>query len=109
MDGSVRSGGLRYDATWVRCLVRASFKPDEAFVAVVAEDVAEPLPFYVDKTLVRPADLPRDRAIDGAVKAILLGRENGSALIEVLGEPLSFGPRCTVSSDLLSEDVPQPA
>jgi hypothetical protein len=109
MDISIRSGGLRYDATWVRCLVQASFKPDEAIVAVAAEDVAEPLAFFVDNALVRPADPPRDHKVDGAVKAILLGRENGSALIEVLGEPLSFGPRFTVSSDLLSENASQPA
>lgn len=70
-----------------------------------AKDVAQPLDFFVDSSLVRPGELPRDHSIEGAVKVILLGRENGSAVIEVLGEPLSFGPRFAVSEDLLTEGL----
>jgi hypothetical protein len=100
---SIRSGGLEYDAAWVRCRARTSFKPDEALILIDARDVDQPLDFFVDSSLVRPDQLPRDHDVEGAVKVILLGRENGAVVIEVLGEPLSFGPRFTVSDELLTE------
>jgi hypothetical protein len=105
---SIRSGGLEYDAAWVRCTAHASFKPDEALVLIDAQDVAEPLDFFVDSSLVHPAELPRDHAVNAEVKVIVLGRQDGSALIEVLGEPLSFGPKFAVSTDLMTEG-PVPA
>jgi hypothetical protein len=63
MTESISSGDLVYNTTWIRCRVQASFKPEEAWVAVVAQDVAEPLAFYVDNCLVQPHNPPRDRDV----------------------------------------------
>jgi hypothetical protein len=74
-------------------------------VLIDADGVAEPLAFYVDASLVRPADPPGDHEVDGAVKVMLLGRQNGTALIQVLGEAVSYGPKISVSRELLSDDL----
>lgn len=102
---SITSGGLEYDAVWVRCRARASFKPDEALVLIDAQDVEEPLDFYIDSSLVRPAPLSREHEVEGEVRVIMLGSENGSVLIEVPGEPLSFGPKFAISPDQLAESL----
>jgi hypothetical protein len=98
---SIRIGGVEFEGAWVRCQAQASFKPEEAFVKLAAEDVPRPLGFYVDKSLVRPDDLGAQEK-EGQVRVAVLGRENGSATVQVLGEPVSFGPRITVPSDLFT-------
>jgi hypothetical protein len=98
---SIQIGGVEFEAAWVRCQAQASFKPEEAFVKLAAEDTPRPLGFYVDRTLVRPAELGSQET-PGEVRVAVLGRSNGSATVHVLGEPVSFGPRITVPSDLFT-------
>jgi hypothetical protein len=101
---TIRSGGLEYDAAWVRSRVSASFKPDEALVRIQAEGISEPLAFYVDTSLVRPAPRPGEE-IDGEVKVVLLDTQNGSAVIEVMGESVSYGPKISVPRTLLTDET----
>lgn len=89
-----------FEAAWVRCQVKASLKAGEAFVKVDAEGVPGPLGFYVDHTLVRPEDPPQEDT-DGTVQVIILSQANGSTSVQVLGEPVSFGPRITIPSSLV--------
>jgi hypothetical protein len=99
---SIVSGGLQYEAAWIYCKAAASFKPYEALVRIQPSDLLEPLPFFVDRELVEPADLPTGEEIDGRVKCILLEQADGFAVVEVPGEPLSFGPKIRVSKQLMS-------
>jgi hypothetical protein len=98
---SIQIGGVEFEGAWVRCQAQASFKPEEAFVKLAAEDTPRPLGFYVDKTLVRPEELGPEET-QGEVRVAVLGRDNGSATVQVLGEPVSFGPRITVPSYLFT-------
>lgn len=102
MSETLKSGGLLYDASWLICQATASFKPNEAFVQVEAEDVSEPrVSFYVDRELVRPDNLQKE-AVSGQVKVIVVERNGGTSKVSVPGEPLSFGPQIWVRNELLS-------
>lgn len=96
---TIRSGGLEYEADWISCQARASFKPDEALVRIQAVDVNEPLGFFVDSELVTPRELSKI-LVDGAVKVIVVERNGGISTVAVPGEPISFGPRISISNEL---------
>ena len=101
----LRSGGLEYDAVWIRCRVVASFKPNEAIVSVVAQGVDETLDFFVDSSFVRPSDPPRGEQVDGEVQAILLEEHNDTLLVQIPGEPVSYGPKIPISRGLLAVPI----
>ena len=90
-----------FESAWLRCRVAASFKPDEAFVRVLNAFAAEPPEFYVSSSLVSPSP-PQIDEQDGQVRVTLLHRHNGRSLVEVSGEPITFGPRFEVPTDLLT-------
>lgn len=104
-ENVIQSGGLTFDAAWLRCRAAASFKRDEALVRIRAQGVPQPiLAFFVDADLVRTkTELSKEDA-EGTVKVILIDQGNGSATVEVPGEPVSFGPKVVVSSSDLSLD-----
>ncbi len=101
----MRSGGLEYDAVWVRCRLAASFKPNEAIISVTAQDIDQPLDFFVDTSFVRPSDPPRGEQVDGEVQAILLEEQNGTVLVQIPGEAVSYGPKIPVSRGLLATPI----
>lgn len=102
----IRSGGMEYEAVWVRCRVAASFKPEEAVVSLRDNELNQPLDFFVDANNVRPEGLVRGEQVDGEVKALLLDRKDGTVLIQVPGEPVSYGPKITVSMDAIADPAP---
>jgi hypothetical protein len=53
----------------------------------------------VERSLVRPQ--PTNIEADGKLKVTLISRNNERAIVEVSGEPLTFGPRIEVPSDSL--------
>ncbi|MGH9894646.1 MAG: hypothetical protein ACREA0_22250 [bacterium] len=99
---SIVSGGLEFPACWVRCRATASFKPGEVLVRIEAEGAPDPLPFFVDSELVDPSELRRDQEVEARVKVMFLGHEPGRLVVEVPGEPVSFGPRILVRESLWS-------
>ena len=104
MADSIVSGGLEFPAAWLRCSAAATYKPDEALIRVRAaatELEDQDLAFLVDSDLVNPSDLPSGREVAGTVKVMFVGEENGTATVQVLGEPISYGPRIVVPSDEL--------
>jgi hypothetical protein len=102
VDGDrMDSGGVTVDAAWLKCRATASFKEREAFITIRAQEVPDPvLAFFVDVQLVKASvdPLPRDSEVEGQVHVFLLERQNGTAVVEVPGEPVSFGPKVVVSS-----------
>lgn len=101
---SIISGGLEYPALWVRCKAAPSFKPHETLVHIKAEGLADPLPFFVASDLVRPSDLMLGDEVDGRVKVMFLDDVDGEIIIEVPGEPISYGPKIVVGEDLVVQD-----
>ncbi len=101
----IRSGRLGCKPVWVRCRVTASFKPGEAVVSINAQDLSEPLDFFVDTSFVKPIDPPRGDQVEGEIQAVLLEEHNGTVLIQVPGEAVSYGPKIPVSRDLLATPI----
>src|SRR5438445_13551062 len=97
---TILSGGQQFPAVWVLCKAAASFKPNEALVWIATKDVKE-AEFFVDKSLVRPEKLSKD-PVDGQVKVMVLSREDHSVIVEVPGEPISYGPRIRVDEKVLA-------
>jgi hypothetical protein len=100
-ESMIQSGGLSFPAAGLRCRAQASSREDEALIKIRAQDSPRPLAFYVESLLVSPAggvSLTREE-VEGTVQVILLSRENGSATVEVPGEPVTFGPKVVVPSD----------
>ena len=94
---------IAYETVWVKCRVAKSRKPDEALVEIDANDTVERPVFYVDVSLVRPEQLPEDFSqVEGEVSSMLLEAQNGTAIIEVPGDPLTYGPKVFVSRNLIS-------
>lgn len=93
--------GPKFEGAWLACLLSASYKPDEALVRIVNTGSTEPPAFFVARALVQP-DPPMDAEIEGAVRVTLLNRENGTSVVEVPGEPVSYGPRIQVPTGLLT-------
>ena len=107
MSDSISSGGITYDAVWLRCELTPSFRPDEVVVHIPAADAPEPLTYYVHPDFVRydrgQPDPGAKAAEPGRVLVIRLSEgDSGELLVEVPGEPASFGPRVTVRSDLVA-------
>lgn len=90
--------GTHHTGVWLACRLQTGMKSGEAFVRVPTDQAESPA-FYVSAKLVRPEPLV-DEA-DGQVRVTLLSKANGSSVVEVPGEPLSFGPRIEVPSRLL--------
>jgi hypothetical protein len=86
---------------WVACRAAASPKADEALVGIVTTEGPLPIQFFVDKTLVEPSTLPLGDPIEAHLLVTVLSRTNGHSTIDVPGEPITFGPRVTVDTDLL--------
>jgi len=92
-------GEDRFQSVWCRCRLSASLKPDEAFIRIDEAFAPEPPAFYVKSSLVSPQPLAEEA--DGRVRVTLLHQNNGRSLVEVSGEPLTFGPRVEVPTELL--------
>lgn len=91
-------GGGEFD-TWLRCMAAASFKETEAYITVKAEEVTDTaLSFFVDRRLLKSNDSLTEAASDNQVRVMLIERKNGTAVVEVPGEPISFGPKVVVPS-----------
>lgn len=106
MRDSIRSGGITYDTVWLKCELTPSFRPDEVVVHIPAADAPEPLTYYVHPEFVRydrGEPNPHAKAAEpGRVLVFRLSEgESGELLVEVPGEPASFGPRVTVRSEQL--------
>ncbi len=98
------SGGFAYEEVWVISELARSRKPDEAVVRIQAADTVEPPVFYVDLDFVEPKALPEDFSfVQGKVKSVLVETQNGTAIVEVPGEPVSYGPKVFISNDLLTD------
>jgi hypothetical protein len=94
------SDGPKFEAAWLQCRVSSSFKPDEARVRVLETNTPEPPTFFVAKSLVDPK--PGKVEAPGRVRVTLRDRRNGTSVVEVPGEPLSYGPVIEVPSNLLT-------
>jgi hypothetical protein len=75
-------------------------KDNEAFISVPGAFTQEVPTFFVDRSLVRPT--PTKEEVDGQVHVTLLWRDNGRSVVDVPGEPLTFGPRLEVPSSQLA-------
>lgn len=85
------------------CRLAATYAPEEALVRVEVADDREWAAFLVSRDLVRPMELPElGSEVDGHVWVLVVGRDNGRVTVEVPGEPISYGPRISVSSRLVS-------
>jgi hypothetical protein len=93
--------GPKFEGAWLACLLSASYKADEALVRIVHTGSTEPPAFYVGLDLVKP-EPPMNDEIAGMVRVTLLNRENGTSVVEVPGEPVSYGPRIQVPTALLT-------
>lgn len=93
--------GPKYESAWLVCRLAASFKQGEAFVRVMGTGTPEPPAFFVANSLVEPKPKAKDE-IDGRVRVTLHHRRNGTSIVEVPGEPLSYGPKIEVPSNLVS-------
>lgn len=105
MTTSISTGGITYDAVWIACELTKSFRPDEVAVHIQAVGVPEVVTYYVHPDFVRyDSSDPNKNAVEpGQVLVIRLADdENGELLVEVPGEPASFGPRLTVASNLVA-------
>lgn len=97
MSGVIASGGITYDTVQLRCRVSQSYRPDEFLVSIDAEDAVEPAAYLVDRDLVVVDREPASReTVEGRVTVLLLDRQNGTVIVEVPGEPMSYGPKITV-------------
>jgi len=101
-DGSERmENGDQRTPVWLECRMSNGTKQEEAFIRITQALGKQPPAFYVPARLVRPAPAPNES--DGEVKVTLINRNNGSSVVEVPGEPVSFGPRIEVPTNLLKE------
>ncbi len=71
-------------------------------MGIDAVDEVPPIEFFVDRSLVQPSSLPIDASIDAKVQVTVLHSDNGTTVITVPGEPITFGPRLTIPSHLLA-------
>lgn len=96
----LHSGGLG-DTIWVRCQVASSFKDDEAVVRIETTDLGD-VTFFIERSLVRIPSFPApgDEA-DGLAQGRLIESLNGHVILEIPGEPLSFGPKITVPREAI--------
>ena len=102
MSETILSGGVNYPSVWLHCWVSPSFKPDELYVRVEAEGGAESPSFFVDPQLVRGATPVQGREVEGEIEVILIESHNGSLVVEVPGEPVSYGPKIIVPRSLVA-------
>lgn len=94
------SDGPKFEGAWLRCKLSTSFRSDEARVRVVDTNTTEPPTFFVAKSLVDPKPKGKNE-ITGHVRVTLRNRRNGTSVVEVPGEPISYGPVIEVPSKLL--------
>ena len=73
-------------------------------IAVHHYHVEDPLPFFVDNDLVTPSEVPQGEEVEGRVKVMFLDRVNGQLIVEVPGEPISYGPKILIGEDLVAQD-----
>lgn len=102
--GVLTSGGVRFDSVFVRCKVQASRKPDEVIVTLddVPGVVTSPV-FFVDPILVRTTSVPStDSRVDGTLEVLLLEDRGSDVLIEVPGEPATYGPKLLVPREMVT-------
>jgi len=102
MSDTILSGGVNYRSVWLRCWVSLSFKPNELYIRVESEDPGETPSFYVDPELVRAPTLIAGKEVEGEVEVILIEAHNGTLVVEVPGEPVSYGPKIIVPRSLVS-------
>ena len=99
---SLLSGGVEFDTRWLSCSARAAGKKDQAFVQVTGTARMGRLAFYVARSLVKPERLG-DQPVDAKLKVLLLEERDAQAVVAVPGEPVSFGPKILVPTNLLQE------
>lgn len=98
----ISGSGFPYDEQWLKCEASQSKKDDLALVKVQVQDSVEPALFFVSSSLVEPNVLPTDGVFTpGRVKSALIEMHNGTAIVEIPGEAVSYGPKVFVSKDLL--------
>ena len=100
------SGGYMFPARWVKCEVLISKKQDEYIVSFPnLPGTVTPPAFFVQPELVQLEGSPvTGETSAGRVKVILLEDrvEDDSVVVEVPGEPVSYGPKLVVPSSLLA-------
>lgn len=89
-----------FQSAWLQCKLSASFKPDEAFVRIEGAFTPEIPTFYVSRSLVDPQ--PTEAEVDGQVRVTWLHRGDVRSLVEISGEPVTFGPRVEVPTAALT-------
>ena len=102
---TIISGGLPFQSVWLRCQVLVSKKSDEFIVTVhdVPNTLTDPA-FYVDPELVKLSSHPEiGQSAAGRVQVILLEKrpDENSLVVEVPGEPVSYGPKLLVPQSLV--------
>lgn len=95
-------GGQSHRVVWLRCRVKGSRKPDLLIVQLSVPDLVEPPTFYVDPSVVRVPRPPQpNEVVDGELMALLLDEgADGTLVVHVLGEALSYGPQLVVPEAL---------
>lgn len=102
VTGEITTGGQILQTVWLQARVKASRKPDLLIVQLSVPGLVEPPTFYVDPALVRlSTKLEPGQEADGEIQVVLLGsRPDGTLMVQVLGETVSYGPRLVVPPDL---------
>jgi hypothetical protein len=100
----VTPSGEAYGVVWVTCSVAPSDAPDEVQVQIESDRYDDPLLFYVPRELVDAPESPREgKVVQGQVKVMVAAPiENGTWLVKVFGDPMSFGPLIQVPDAIVT-------
>ena len=99
---TIHHAGETYPAVWLRAIVKASMNPD-VFIAQIqgVPDTIEAPVFYMSPATVRTErKLSPGEQGEGQVEALLFGESDDLLTIQVLGEPVSYGPSLRVPKTL---------
>lgn len=89
---------------WLRSRIKASKKPG-LFIAQLNDipDVIEAPIFYMDASTVRvPEEVKAGETYEGHIAAILFDEVDETLVVQVMGEPVSYGPNLSVPKALSS-------
>jgi hypothetical protein len=99
------SGGVLFQTVRLRCRVLASKKQDTLIVTVPGvPDTITPPSFYVDPLVVETSQpVTTEGDVGGTLQVLLLEeRSDDTIVVEVLGEPVSYGPKLLIGRNLLA-------
>ena len=100
------SGGVTFDTVRLRCRVLISKKQDEYLVSFpTLPNTVVPPTFYVQPDLVDVNGKPEvGQEADATVQVILLDEDqgHGTLLVEIPGEPVSYGPKLVIPRSLVA-------